>query len=566
MRDTPGAPSGTREGRTWTSRGVRFDAPLVVAEFPPEVPFGFLGRLLPTSESGELRLTLRQVPSSTALDLAERAVAVAQAELASRENAAGARPSQLAIEAEGAQELASRIAAREQELWRLGISFHSVGTGRLSAERARSRLAQRLRRLGFASRVPTFEAGLLRGPGELELEPKPSGFWHTLGTDAVAAFFPFVDESVHETGGILVGLLLEDANPVFLDRWMHASFSWGIFGATGSGKSFAAALFALRTRWLRPETEIFLLDPLGEFRELTRVLGGEAVALGPEGPGRLNPLDPVSTGGDRDAKAGRVGTMLRALFPSLTDEEAALLDGSLGRLFREGPEIPTWSDLLHELERRTVAGRLPLLLEVFRSGSLRYLDGPTTLSLSGSPLALDLSRIPPEQLPFHLAYALDALTTRIRANDRPKLLVIDEAHYLVRHPGTAAFLDQLVRHVRHFRTGVLILSQNPDDFLGTEAGRSLLRNLRATLLLRLAEVSPAAREFYALTDAETEWLPRARLPQESGYSEGLLRFGSSHLPLALIATTPEYEFLTERLAAAEKARPASGDSPRAARL
>jgi hypothetical protein len=536
------------EGRSWRSRGIQVDAPVLVADLPPAVPFGFLGRVLPTSELVELRFTLRKLPRSLALDVVEKAAAIAEADLETRVNRVDARPSELQHDADEARELASRVANREQDLWRVGLSFHARGRGRGEAEHLRSRLLHRLAELGFRTRLPTFETGLLPSEPDPSVgTPRPAGYWHTLSSDAVAALFPFVDESVHEPGGILVGLLLEDANPVFLNRWSHGSYSWGIFGSTGAGKSFAAALWSLRTRWCLPETQLLFVDPLGEFAGLTRALGGAVIEIGAGGAGRLNPLDPASTGGDRDQKAGRVGTMMRALFPSLTDAEAALLDGRVSRLYRDRSDTPTLSDLLGALEGRAGAERLNDLLEVFRHGSLRYLDGPTTVTLDGSPLTLDLHAAPPEQLPFHLTFALDALTARLRADDRPKLLVVDEAHYLTRHAATAEFLDQLVRHVRHYRTGVLLLSQNPDDFLVHGTGRSLLRNLRATMLLRLAEVSPATREFFQLTEAEAEWLPRARLPVEAGYSEGLLRFGPSHLPIAVVASTPEYEWLGTRL-------------------
>ena len=79
---------------------------------------------------------------------------------------------------------------------------------------------------------------------------------------------------------------------------------------------------------------MLLVDPLGEFARFTRALGELVIRIGPGGSERLNPLDPISTGGDRAAKAGRVGTMLRALFPSLTDAEGALLDGRLSQLYR----------------------------------------------------------------------------------------------------------------------------------------------------------------------------------------------------------------------------------------
>jgi hypothetical protein len=544
------------EGRSWLTRGLRVDAPIVVMDLPPSVPFGFLGRVLPTSEPVELRLTLRKLPRSIALDVAEKAAAVAEADLETRVNRRGARPSELQYDAESARELAARVASRDQDLWRVGVSFHAQGRGRTNAEETRSHLIHRLHELGFRARLPTFETGLIPpDPDPNELSPRPTGYWHTLATDAVTALFPFVDESVHEPGGILVGLLLEDANPVFLNRWTHGSYSWGLFGTTGSGKSFAAALWSLRTRWSDPTTQLLFVDPLGEFARLTRVLGGSVITVGPRSQERLNPLDPVSTGGDLEAKAARVGSMLRALFPGLTDAEGSMLDSQLSRLYRESREVPVWSDLLRVLATRPGAGRLNDLLEVFRHGSLQYLDGPSTVSLDASPLTLDLHAVPPEQLPFHLTYALDALTARLRVDRRPKLLVVDEAHYLARQPATAEFLDQLVRHVRHYRAGLLLLSQSPDDFLSIPAGRSLLRNLRATVLLRLPEVSVGTREFFQLTTAEAEWLPKTRLPGEVGYSEGLLRFGASHLPLAIVASTPEFDWLGSLLRAGEGVEP-----------
>jgi hypothetical protein len=127
-------------------------------------------------------------------------------------------------------------------------------------------------------------------------------------------------------------------------------------------------------------------------------------------------------------------------------------------------------------------------------------------------------------------------------------VVVDETHLLTRDGRTAEFLERMVRLVRHYQTGLVLASQNPDDFLSTDSGRALARNLRATTFLRVASVSDAARAFFQLTSEEAEWLPRARLPREAGYSEGLVRAGPSHFPIAVIASTPEYEFLVSSLA------------------
>ncbi len=546
------------EGPRVLRTGRVYRAPLLIRELPEEVPFGFLGRVLPTTDTIDLNLELHRIPPSRALEILERARSVTEAELAS--SGAAGETSRLEVERESSGALGRALARGSQELWRVGACFVAVGPSRVRAEALRARLAERLSALRFRTRIPRYGVGLtLRPPEPAGVEPRPPGFWHTLPSDAVAALFPFGDETVAEPGGILVGLALADASPVFLDRWTHASHSWGIFGTTGSGKSFAAALFVLRTRWMRPDVDVVLLDPLGEFSDLVRTLGGTVVRLADPAAGRLNPLDPATTGNDRREKAARVVTMLRALFPSLTDDEAAVLDAAVMRLYGRSPGVPTFDDLAREVELGAPAeGRFRTLLEVFRTGSLRALNGPTTVRLGATPVTFDLSGVPDDQRAFHLVYVLDWAYGRMRSRTGPKLLVVDEAHLLAHHPPTAEFLDRVVRHVRHFDAGLLLLSQSPEDFLQLPSGRSTLRNLYATVLLRLPEVSPAAREFFGLTGAEAEWLPQARLPRPTGYSESLWRVGDLHLPLAIVASTPEYQLLSEALGAGPPPRGGAG--------
>lgn len=541
-------PPVVSEGRSWSVRGRLFDAPLLLTDFPPEVPFGFLGRLLPTSRPAELRFQLHPIPPGQAGELLHRATVTAQAELSSGPGAAGARPAQLSHEVEVTAGIARDVAAREQELWRFGVSLHALGRTPARAERVRDELRRGLESLGFRSRLPEYEARRASAaPAIGGTETRPPGYWHTLTTDGVASFFPFVDELVADPEGILVGLLLDDATPVLLNRWSHASYSWGLFGTTGSGKSFTAALWALRSRWMDPNLDVIVIDPLGEFAGFVRSLGGTVVPMRSGDSARVNPLDPVTTAGDVDEKASRVTTLLSALFPSLRDEESAQLDSALRHRYDAPGPPPTFSELIDGLANSTEAGRLRGLLEVFRTGSLRHLNGPTTLASTGTPLSYDLAGVPSHQLPFYLAFCLDSVFVRLRSRPGRKLLVIDEAHLLTRDPRTAEFLERLVRLARHFDTGVLLLSQNPDDFLVTESGRALTRNLRATLFLRVVSVSTATREFFRLTGAEADWLPRARLPREAGYAEGLLRLGAGHLPLAIVASTPEYDFLRKVL-------------------
>jgi len=541
---TPSPPGGSPvESATWWRVGRSYRAPLLVRQFPPEVPFGFLGRILPTNESLELSVEAHRIPQTNALQLLHGARAVTEAELAVGGN--GGQTAELEVERASAEELGREVARRTQELWKVGIRFVALAPTRPHVEAKRARLSERLSAIGFRPRVPRYEVReTLRPPDLAVAESRPSGYWHTLPTDGLAALFPFGDETLLEPDGVLLGLALSDASPVFVNRWSHASHSWGIFGTTGSGKSFAAALLLLRTRWLRPDASVAILDPLGEFSTLVEALGGSVIRVADGVGGRLNPLDPVTTRGDLREKAARVGTMLRALFPSLRDEETAELDAAVTQLYERGPQVPTLRDLRDRVVERTgPSTRLATLLDVFRSGSLQALDGPTTARPTESIVSVDFQGVPDDQLAFHLTYVLDWAYGRLADRAGGKILLVDEAHLLARHASTEEFLDRVVRHVRHFEAGVMVLSQSPDDFLTRPSGRSLLRNLYATAFLRLPEVSSETRTFFGLTNAEAEWLPRARLPRETGYSESLWRVGELHLPLAIVASTPEYEFL-----------------------
>ena len=540
--------ASTIEGSSWLWKNGRFRVPVLVRSFPAEVPFGFLGRIAPTSAAIEMRLELAPIAEERARTLLRQWSAAGEAELAV--SGSPAEGGEREAEVERSRELARALGEHEQELWQVGLSFWALGGAARSAGREADRLTARLHQLGFATRVARFEAGPVGQPDGLGASAaRPADWSHVLTTDGLAALFPFVDEAIVEPSGILVGLLLDDAAPIVLDRWQHSSHSWGMFGTTGAGKTFGAGLFLARSRWREPGMRAILLDPLGELEGLAAALGGAVVRV-EDRETIVNPLDPATVGGDGPAKAGRVAAMLRAVYPSLADEEAATLDSALARLYsRRSDAPPDWGQLLTEVQRSGSPGRLGALLEPFCRGSWARPGPQARVPWEAPVLDFSLRHVPEAHRPFHLTYLLDALQARVRATGGPTLVVIDEAHQLARYPAVAEFFERWVREIRHDRAGILLLSQSPDDFLGLPSGRVLLGNLRATLLFRLDPVSPAAREFYGLTDPEADWLRRARLPGEAGYSEALLRHGRAHLPIAVVASTPEYEFLTRALGA-----------------
>ncbi len=149
------APSRYSEDSTTDRVGRRYRAPLLVRELPPEVAFGFLERVLPTTEPLELHLELVRIPPEQALAMVERARTAAEVELT--EPGRGAESSRLEVERTSSRELGLAIARRSQELWRVGLSFVATGSGRVRVDAVRARLSDRLAALGFRPRIPRYE-------------------------------------------------------------------------------------------------------------------------------------------------------------------------------------------------------------------------------------------------------------------------------------------------------------------------------------------------------------------------------------------------------------------------
>ena len=515
-------------GPTYLRLFRRFPTRASVPGFPA------LGR---TDAPLESVLRLRGIPPSEALRQVREDLAHLEADLRGLRDRSDPRRATLEPQIEGAERLEHGLVRRQTRLWEVlwGLRESSqrgrlptlAGTqGALESEGARFWNSR------YRS-APFREA--LRPGGETRPE-----WFHRLDEEGLAALLPLWEDRAMELEGVLLGMHAQNGTPVFLDRFRHPHHSSAILGETGSGKSYASALGVLRARWAHPDLSVFVLDPLGGLARFVGLLGGHVVVPG-RGALPINPLDPATSGGDVRRKIATVSVMLRALYPSLHDEEAAVLDVTMEELYRRsGARTPQLGDLLVALRQRLPSDhRLLALLQTAVTGSLAGLDGPTRWDLGGPLWGFDLSRITPAELPFLLVLLLDFIEGELRKREGPKLLIIDEVHYLFRSSATAGYLDQLVRHVRHFRTGVELLSQSPNDLTGSAAGRAILANLDSLLLLRLREGGRSLGAIYPLAEEERASLRAAPLPRDQGYSGGLLLSGGRHLPVAILASPAE---------------------------
>ena len=384
-----------------------------------------------------------------------------------------------------------------------------------------------------------------------------------LDTSGLATLFPFTSSALSMERGVLYGVTLRGSSPVLInpfDSGQLENANLAIFATSGAGKSYFTKLLVLRS--LLAGTSAIAIDPEGEYRALTRAVGGQRVRLAADSVQHINPFDLPRQ--QRDADAGNVlaghvtelvtfiGILVTQPGETLGADALAVLDTGLTRTYgRAGitadPDThrhpaPLLADLWHELRAAehpaavTLAGRL----ERYVNGSLAGIfSAPTNVDLDARLVVFDTADLAEELRPLAIGLISAYVWTRARTNPKPRLLVIDEAWSLLRYPAGAEFLEHLARRARKHWLGLVTISQDVADFLGDPHGRTVLATSACKLLLKQDSSTLAALcQHYPLSPEERHFLLGA------GRGEGLFLARGSRMPIRIEASNSEDRLCT----------------------
>lgn len=368
---------------------------------------------------------------------------------------------------------------------------------------------------------------------------------HETTTRHAGALYPFLHESGTGVPGVLVGLdLLGGAftyDPFMLYRAGLLTNPNGIiFGQIGRGKSSLVKTYLLRQ--LAFGRRAFVVDPKGEYGGLADMVGVVPIALSPDGPIRLNPLDLGGTD-QLDVRARRLGLLAAIVTSSMVRElnprERAALEAALDQATSE-TSMPTLPDVAtallgpSDVAARSLATTVAQLLEDGRDiglelrrlvvGDLRGMfDGDTSPSISASsPLVvLDLSALyGTAALGILMVCAtawLQGLVRSAGAGHEQVIVVVDEAWAVLKDLAVARWLQSAWKLARAWGISCVAVLHRVSDLsaIGTEGSEA--RRLAEGLLLDSetkviyaqapGEIEAAAR-FLDLTASERDVVGR----------------------------------------------------------
>jgi type IV secretory pathway VirB4 component len=127
----------------------------------------------------------------------------------------------------------------------------------------------------------------------------------------------------------------------------------------------------------------------------------------------------------------------------------------------------------------------------------------------------------------------------VRRDLKKRLLIVDEAWWMMRAEDTASFLLSVAKRGRKYFLGVATITQDVDDFLNSPYGLPIVTNSSIQMLLKQSPaVIDRIQKVFNLTDEEKYLL------LESDVGEGLFFVGLKHVAIKIVASYTEDQIIT----------------------
>lgn len=143
-----------------------------------------------------------------------------------------------------------------------------------------------------------------------------------------------------------------------------------------------------------------------------------------------------------------------------------------------------------------------------------------------------------ELRPVAMYIVLTYIWNRMRRVKKKRILIVDEAWYLIKNKDSGSYLYGFAKRARKYQLGLTTITQDVEDFLSTDEGRAIITNSSLQMILKqsTASVDKVSQTFY-LTGGEKHLLLSA------GVGEGLFFAGQSHVGFKVIASDEERKII-----------------------
>jgi type IV secretory pathway VirB4 component len=303
-------------------------------------------------------------------------------------------------------------------------------------------------------------------------------------------------------------------------------------------------------------TEVIVIDPEREYEYLAEATGGRFFNISLSSEHHVNPFDLPPPGEDEEPKdvlrthiIELVG-LFRLMLGGLSAEEETLIDLAIQETYAlkditgdtdfAEMEPPLLSDFEMVLAGMEGSDSLIARLQKYTSGTWSgFMNKPTNVDINQKFVVFSLRDMEDELKTIAMYIITNFIWNSVRRRMARRLMVIDEAWWMMKSEDTASFLFSLAKRGRKYYLGIATITQDVDDFLRSPYGVPMITNSSIQLLMKQ---SPTAidniQSTFNLTDEEKMLL------LESNVGEGIFFAGLKHVAIKIIASYTEDQIIT----------------------
>lgn len=376
-----------------------------------------------------------------------------------------------------------------------------------------------------------------------------------LNTSPIASTFPFMSSELSSDEGVLYGINRHNNSLILFDRFSLQNANTVVFATSGAGKSYAIKLEVLRS--MMQGVEVIIIDPEREYQHLAEAVGGAYINISLSSKNKINPFDLPQSIGDETQTADIIRSavitlkgLIRLMIGDLTHNEDSLLDKALLETYAKQditpssdlsqvtpPTLTDLQDILNGLEGgQDMAKRLDKYTHGTFAG---LLNNQTNIDINNQLVVFSVRDLEDELRPIAIYTIVNYIWNIVRSKMKKRILVVDEAWWLMQYEDSAKFIYALAKRCRKYYLGLTTISQDVHDFLNSPYGKAIVTNSAMQLLLRQSTAAiDSVAETFMLTQGERYLL------LEAGVGEGLFFAGSKHVAIKVVASYTEDQIIT----------------------
>lgn len=547
------APSALKISPKTLNLGEKLVRSFFVMSYPKYLSDSWFSPIINLDKAYDISIFIHPIDTSVILNEFKKKVAEVQSQINDREEKGLVRDPQLDASYQNLEQLRDNLQQAQEKIFDVGIYISVYGDSEEELNRVESEIKSTLesslvfikpalfqQEQGFKTTIPV-------STDELGVHSK-------LNSSPLSSIFPFISFDLTEGKGILYGLNRHNNSLVLFDRFSLENYNSVTFAKSGSGKSYATKLEILRS--LMFDVDVIVLDPEREYERMTETLGGRYFNISLTSENHINPFDlpiPHEDESPSDVLRSHIVNLVglfRLMLGGLTPEEDSIIDRAISETYAlkditpeanfSAIEPPLMSDFELVLAGLEGGESLVQRLTKYTKGTWSgFINRPSNLDINKKLVVFSLRDMEDELKPIAMYIVMHHIWGLVRKEIKKRLLVVDEAWWMMKSEDTASFLFGLAKRGRKYYLGISTITQDVEDFLRSPYGLPIITNSSMQFMLKQSPTSiDMVQKTFNLTDEEKFLL------LESGIGEGIFFAGQKHVALKVVSSETEHKIIT----------------------